>query len=208
MQMTNRPPVNPSALSEGRHPGFLLHIAEESTPDDWLMAKQSPTMWRWYFALWEVPTLIPQHAPELQTAITSTKFAPKGKFQASKAYTWTCQILGRHIAPGESVNYDTLYPLPCSVKVTREPGKDYIKIVDVEGWPEGATLLTDAFKEALREVLAQPPTSAVAASTQAAAPTPAPQPGMQSWGNPALSSAPATPSVSTATPTPTGTLKW
>lgn len=181
MQMTNTPPINPSALSEGRHPGFLLKIAEEATPDGWVMKEKSPTMYRWYFALWEVPTLIPQQAPELQTGITSTKFSPKGKFQASKAYVWTCQLLGRHIQPGESVNYDPLFPLPCSVKVTRAPGKDFIKIIDVEGWPDGAQYLTEPITQALRDLLAAPSTPPPAPSVQPLAP----QPGMQSWRHPA-----------------------
>jgi hypothetical protein len=186
MQMTNTPPVNPSALTEGRHPGYLITITTEVTPPDWPMAKSSPQMYRWHFALWEVPGLIERQSPELQTGITSIKFAPKGKYQASKAYTWTTQLLGYQIAPGGSVDYDALFPVPCSVRVTREPGKDYIKIVDVEAWPEGAALLTDTLRMALTDLLAQPPTPAPApapAPTPAPASAPAPQPGMQSWGN-------------------------
>lgn len=195
MQMTNRPAVNTSVLTEGRHPGYLLKIVEEATPDGWVMKEKSPTMYRWYFALWEVPTLIDKQAPELQTGITSTKFAPKGKFQASRAYTWTCQLLGRHIAPGESVNYDPLYPLPCSVKVEREPGKDYIKILDVEGWADGAQLLTDTLKQSLLTLVMaeEAPTAKTAPPTPPQSPS-APSPGMQSWGNgaPAQSQPPPT----------------
>jgi hypothetical protein len=188
MQMTIMPTAIESALTEGRHPGYLLNITEEPTPPEWPMAKSSPQLWRWHFALWEVPGLIEHHTPELQTGITSTKFAPKGKFQASKAYVWTCQLLQRQIAPGESVNYDPLYPLPCSVRVTREVGKDYVKIVDVEAWPEGAALLTDTLRAALKDLVAQSPTPPPDSGTspvpvRTPPPAPAPQPGMQSWGN-------------------------
>ena len=152
--------MNPSALTEGWHPGFLLHISEEATPADWQMAKQSPTMWRWHFVLWEVPTLIDRQAPEHQSGLTSTKFSPKGKFQASKAYTWTKQMLARDIPPGQSVNWDTLYPVPCRVKVERTPGKDFIKMLDVEAWPEGQPFtvsMAEPLRLARAEAVAAPP---------------------------------------------------
>lgn len=194
--MTNRPPVAPSALTPGRHPGYLLQIVEEPTPEGWPMAEKSPTLYRWFFALWEVPTLVDRQAPELQTGITSTKFAPKGKFQASKAFTWTSQILNKTIAPGESVNLDPMLPLPCSVKVSRDPGKDFVKIEDVEAWPEGAALLTEPMKQALKDVLAHPPEPPPVAAPPAPPPTPTPQPGLQTWGGQA-----ATAPASTSRPT-------
>jgi hypothetical protein len=188
MQMTNRPPVNPSALSEGWHPGFLIHISEEPTPADWQMAKQSPTMYRWHFVLWEIPTLIDRQAPEHQSGLTSAKFSPKGKFQASKAYTWTKQLLGRDIPPGQSVNWDALYPVPCRVKVERTPGKDFIKILDVEAWPEGQPF-TQSMAEPLRlaraEAVAAPVPVIQPLETPPAVPPAPPQSppaGMQSWG--------------------------
>lgn len=188
MEMTNRPPVNPSALSEGWHPGFLIHISEEPTPADWQMAKQSPTMWRWHFVLWEVPTLIDRQAPEHQSGLTSTKFSPKGKYQASKAYTWTVQLLRSQIAPGQSVNWDTLYPVPCRVKVERTPGKDFIKILDVEAWPEGQPF-TQTMAEPLRlaraEAVAAPVPIIPPVTPPATAPPAAPQQppaGLTSWG--------------------------
>jgi hypothetical protein len=198
MQMTNRPPVNPSALTEGWHPGFLLHISEEATPADWQMAKQSPTMYRWHFCLWETPTLLERQAPEQQSGLTSTKFTPKGRFQASKAYVWTTQLLGRQIVPGESINYDTLYPLPCRVKVQRDPGKDYVKIVDVEAWNEGQQYLAGlqpALMQARRALLDTP-----AADVPPPAPQPAPAatppPAIQGWGG----QAPAAPTTHAQTP--------
>lgn len=196
MQMTNRPAVNPSTLTEGWHPAFLIHISEEATPPDWQMAKQSPTMYRWHFCVWEVPTLMTQQPPEQQSGLTSTKFAPKGRFQASKAYVWTTQLLGRQIAPGESVNYDQLYPLPCRVKVSRDPGKDYVKIVDVEAWPDGQQglpTLKDALLRAREALLQIPPPPAPVAAQQTPPPAQAQTtpPAMATWGNPATPPAPA-----------------
>jgi hypothetical protein len=191
MEMTNRPPVNPSALTEGWHPGYLIHISEEPTPPDWQMAKQSPTMYRWHFTVWEVPTLVDRQAPEVQSGLTSTKFSPKGRFQASKAYTWACQMLGRQIAPGETVNWETLYPVPCRLKVTRDPGKDYVKIVDVEAWTDGQQhlpTLATALAQARAALLAEPaPRLSTPPASPGTPPVPpptpqAPQPGLQTWG--------------------------
>jgi hypothetical protein len=135
--MTNRPPVNPSSLSQGWHPEFLVHISEEITPADWKMKEKSPTMWRWYVLVWESPVTLQQgQAPEQQSGLTSAKFSPKGRYVASKAWTWTSQILGRQLATGETVDWDPLYPVPVRIKVSRDPGKDYIKIEDVEAWDE------------------------------------------------------------------------
>jgi hypothetical protein len=198
MEMRNTPTVTPSALSEGWHPGFLIHISEEPTPPDWQMFKQSPTMWRWHFLVWEVPTLIDRQSPEHQSGLTSAKFSPKGKYQASKAYTWTRQLLGRDIPPGQSVNWDTLYPVPCRVKVERTPGKDFIKILDIEAWPEGQPFtvsMAEPLRLARAEAVAAPvpviPPQGTPAPAAAGAqpwmtqPPPPPQPpaaGMQSWG--------------------------
>jgi hypothetical protein len=114
------------------------------------MFKQSPTLYRWYFAVWETPGLIAQQDPEVQNGITSAKFTPKGRFQASKAYTWTCQLLQRQFQGGAGVEWDDHFPLACRIKVGRDAGKDYIKIEDVEAWPEGAAALAT-----LREQLQQ-----------------------------------------------------
>jgi hypothetical protein len=190
MLMKNTPTIPPSNLSPGRHPGYLLRITEEPTPEAWPMREQSPNMWRWIFAIWPDPSFIPSQAPEVQTAVSSTKFSPKGKFQASKAYVWTSQLLGRQIAPGESVDYDTLYPVPCVCKVERDPGKDFAKITDVEAWPEGAQYLTPDFKTLLLALAADDPEPGEPqpARTAPAAPTPTPAPATQTWG-----SAPAQP---------------
>jgi hypothetical protein len=159
--------------------------------------------------VWEHPTLIASQAPEHQSGLTSAKFSPKGRYQASKAYLWTKQLLGRDIPPGQSVNWDTLYPVPCRVKVERTPGKDFIKILDVEAWPDGQPL-TVQMAEPLRlarefalftpppvipplDVPAAPPAAPAPhtppahagqpwMSAQPPAPQPPPAAGMQSWG--------------------------
>ena len=82
-----------------------------------------------------------QHEPEVQSGLTSTKFSPKGRYQASKAYLWACALLGRQIQTGELDYYDPLFPIPCRIKTTKEPGKDFVKVTDVESWPEGQQAL-------------------------------------------------------------------
>lgn len=192
VMMTTRPPVTPSNLSDGWHPAYLLHISEEATPGDWEMFKQSPTMYRWHFCAWEHPGLL-QQEPEVQSGLTSTKFTPKGRYQASKAYLWTCQLLGRTIVSGESVDFDPLYPLPCRIKVAKEPGKDFIKIIDVESWPDGQQHLpamTDTLLGLRAKILQQPPPVIPPVAPPPAAATPTPSqppapvaPGMQTWGS-------------------------
>jgi hypothetical protein len=202
--MTNTPPITPSNLTPGRHPGYLLLISEEETPEGWPMRDQSPTMYRWTFCLWPDPSCIPTTAPEVQTAVSSTKFSPKGKFQASKAYVWTSQLLGRQIAPGESVDYDTLYPVPCVCKVERDPGKDFAKITDVESWEEGRQYLTPDFKTLLLALATddpepEAPQPARTAPSAPAPPAPTPAPAAQTWG-----SAPAQPTPIPAPPSTSG----
>lgn len=195
--------ITPSNLTDGWHPAYLLHISIEETPGDWAMFEKSPMMYRWHFAAWETPDHLTQE-PEVQAGLTSMKFSPKGRYQASKAYTWASQLLGRAIAVGESIDFDTLYPAPCRVKVVKEPGKDFIKVLDVEAWPEGQQHLP-AIKEALLSlratVMAQAPPviPPVTPQPQAPAPPPAPvQPGMQTWGN----VQPQTPASPSAPPKP------
>lgn len=114
MQMTNRPPVNPSQLTQGWHPAYLIHIGEEATPEGWKMQEKSPTMWRWHFVVWEsLAALQGGEVPEEQSGLSSAKFSPKSRYVASKAWTWATQILGRVLATGETVDWDPLYPVPC-----------------------------------------------------------------------------------------------
>ena len=160
MEMRNRPAVNPSALTDGWHPGFLIHISEEPTPPDWQMFKQSPTMWRWHFLVWEIPTLIDRQAPEQQSGLTSTKFAPKGKFQASKSYVWTKQLLGRDIPRASPSSGTRSTPSRAASKSSARPGKDFIKILDVEAWPEGQPFtvsMAEPLRLARAEAMATPP---------------------------------------------------
>jgi hypothetical protein len=139
-----------SALTDGWHPAFLLSIQEEATPDTWKMYAKSPRMYRWRFAVWSSPDRIPLDQPERQSAPSSMAFSPKGKNPASKAYQWTTELLGRQILPGEAVDLDPLLPLPCRVKVERNG--EYANIILLEGWKEGAALLTDELRQGLRDL--------------------------------------------------------
>jgi hypothetical protein len=205
MKMMPTSTITPSKLTAGWHPGYLLTITEEATPADWVMAKQSPTLFKWWFATWEAPGGIGGQDPEVQSGITSTKFAPKGRFQASKAYTWACQLLQRQLPVGAGVDWDEYIPLPCRIKVSREAGKDYIKIEDVEAWPDGTQALSTV-KELLQQLRTEIETTAPPVPEQMTTPpathghaqppapqpqAPAPAPGMQTWGSqsaqPALS---------------------
>lgn len=136
-QFTPRTVSDPSNLTHGRHPGFLLAITEEAIPDGWAMQAKDTHMFRWHLAIWEHPDHLAQYAPEEQSAISSRAFSPKSKFQASKAYVWTCALLGREIPKGQGVDLDPLLPLACWCDVERVPGNDYCKIAALWGRPEG-----------------------------------------------------------------------
>jgi len=188
---------DPSALSPGWHPAFLLEIADEPTPEGWKMYEKSPRLWRWRFACWEIPTLIDRQAPERQSAVSSQAFTPKGRQPASKAYLWTSALLGRQIPPGETVNLDPLMPIPCRVKVERATDPQYANILDVEASPDLAQYLTDGLRQQLAAFLAtfgQAPDPALAPAR------PVPQPGLQPWGSVAPAPPPATPPASGTAP--------
>lgn len=184
-----------SLLSSAWHPAMLVQIADEETPAGWQMAAQSPRLWRWKFAVWESPAHVQSTPPEAQSTVTSQKFSPGGKFQASKAFVFTRKLLAREIAPGESIDLDPMLPLPCQVLISRTDKNgapiEYANIVDLQTWPEGQAALTPELKSQLAAWLQmkqapqpQPSTSSppVAPAAQAYQP---PAPGMQSWAQPA-----------------------
>jgi len=220
-----------SALSPGWKPAFLLEMADEETPSHFKMADNSPRMWRWRFAVYEVDTLIGRQPAERQSAITSQKFGPARTLangtpvQAARAYEWSEALLGRSIVPGEIVNLDPLMPLPCRVYVERKD--QYANLKHLTGAPELAQYLTPEFRQYLAQFLLtftngpdvqpdagvrQPPISPVPPAPpappdrspgQAQVQPPAPAPGMQQWGRPATPTTPAWPSTTT-TPATTG----
>lgn len=147
MSYTPKPTNDASTLTPGWHPAVLLAILDEATPEGWIMAQRNPRMYRWKFAVYTTPQNLPHETPERQSAVSSQAFTPKGRNPASKAYTWTTELLGRVIMPGESVDLDPLLPLPCRVKIERR--EQYANIVDLERWDEGKPLLTDAVKRTL-----------------------------------------------------------
>jgi hypothetical protein len=188
------PSINdPSQLSEGWHPAYLLAITDEATPEQWAMYQASPRLWRWWFAVWEHPSVL-HTTPECQTSPTSQKFSPGGKYQPSKAYLWTCKLLNRSFNAGESVNLDELMPMACKVWVKRTNSQgqpsEFANISELATWPEGAALLTPELRQKLSTWLAMkrqesPPPSQTAATARPPASAPA------AW--PAQSAQPAQP---------------
>lgn len=192
---------DPSQLSEGWHPAYLLSIADEATPEQWTMFESSPRLWRWLFAVWETPQHVQGTIPELQSAPTSQKFTPGGRYQPSKAYTWTCTLLGRTVQAGESVSLDDLLPLPCRLKVRRVNGQgqpiEFANLVDLEPWPEGATLLTADLRQKLATWFAMKQAGTpVPAPVAVPRPVPPATPAPAGWGSPAPAHTP--------TPAPAG----
>lgn len=185
MEMKHTSTMPPSYLTTGDHPGFLLHVSKEVTPDDWPMFKSSPMHYLWHLVVWENTEVMATVAPETQQGISSTKFGAKsGKYAAAKAYTWTCQLRDKIINPAEGHSWAGLLPFPCIVSVERIPGKDFVKVVNLRGWPDG-----EQWKAYLAQALDVARAAAVAKSTPAAPPAePAPPaaapvpPQMQSWG--------------------------
>ena len=150
-----------SSLSPGMHPAFLVAIVSEPTPPGWEMAKKSPVMFRWQFAVWEsAQALAAGVAPERQSMVSSTAFTPKGNFQASKAYQWTSILLGREPAMGENIDLDSLLPLPCQLMVLRTDklGKptEYANLSGLFPWPDGPPYRTPAFCVKLAAFMAAP----------------------------------------------------
>lgn len=189
---------DPSQLSEGWHPAFLLSIADEATPEQWSMYESSPRLWRWIFAVWETPQHVQATTPELQSAPTSQKFTPGGRYQPSKAYTWTCTLLGRAVQAGESVSLDELLPLPCRLKIRRTNGQgqpiEFANISDLEPWPDGTSLLTADLRQKLTTWFAMKQETPTPAPAKVAAPRPspaaAPSAAPAGWGQPAPAPAP------------------
>lgn len=144
-----------SALSEGWHPAYLLAITDEDKNPKWRNFETAPRIWRWHFAVWEVPTLIGRQDPEHQTAASEQVFSPGGNgFSPSKAYAWTRELLGRDIHPMEDIDMDGLAranPIPCRIKVVRSG--EYVNVKDLEGATtsgfDGAHLLTPALRATL-----------------------------------------------------------
>ena len=147
------------------------------------MYESSPRLWRWMFAVWETPPHVQGSVPELQSAPTSQKFSPGGRYSPSKAYTWTCTLLGRAVQAGESVSLDELMPLPCRLKIRRVNGQgqpiEFANIVDLEPWPDGQSQLTADLRQKLTTWFTMKQ-----ADTQTPAPAPARAPAPGGWPGP------------------------
>ncbi len=155
---------DPSQLTAGWHPAVLVEIADEETPDGWIMKERNPRLYRWQFRVWSRPEDMATQEPERQSAVSSQAFTPKGRNPASKAYTWTVELLGRMVLPGEAVDLDPLMPIPCRVKIERK--EQYANIIDLERWEDGAALLT----EPVRRKLGPTPAAAQAQSGESTGP--------------------------------------
>jgi hypothetical protein len=136
---------DPSNLSEGVHPAFLIEVVEEPVPEGWAMREKDLLMWRWNFAVWATPADIQTTKPELQSTVSSRTFSSGGKYQPSKAFVWMKALLNRDIAKGEGVDPNDLVPLPCQLYITKRNKQgeviDFANIKDLTPWPDGAALL-------------------------------------------------------------------
>lgn len=181
---------DPSNLTHGRHPAFLLAIMEELIPEGWESGKKDTHMFRWHLAIWEHPDHLTQYAPEQQSAISSRAFSPKGKFQASKAYVWACALLGREIPRGQGVDLEPLLPLACWADVERTPGNDYAKITALWGRPEGQSAIPPVVHQLRQQYVTVGTPAQAPANGQAPAPQPLPPaqqpppPRPTTWGSP------------------------
>lgn len=140
----------PSDLSPGVHPAFLMAIIEDATPPDWDMFKSSPRMYRWHFATAHSVDSVTTLVPELVTAITSKIFS--GGKQPSKNYTWHCTLVGHEIQLDEEVDLDPVMPVPCQLAISRtKQGKsvEWAIVDTLYPWPDGQALLTDALRKKL-----------------------------------------------------------
>jgi len=197
---------DPSFLTEGMHPAFLVAITDEETPAQWEMAKKSPRMWRWSFAVWQDVTSMTSQPPELQSTVSSQTFSPGGKYQPSKAFVWTCALLGRQVQPTESIDLDPMMPLPCQLYITRKDKNstpiDYANVKDLVAWGEGAAVLTPELRQKLQTWWQ------MKQATPQAVPTPQPQqtpstpppaaqpPAPNGWAAPSRPQQPAAPAKS------------
>lgn len=182
---------DPSNLTHGRHPGFLLAITEEAIPEGWAMGTKDTLMFRWHLAVWEHESHLAQYAPEQQSAISSRAFSPKGKYQASKAWVWACSLIGRELPKGQGVDLDPLLPLACYVDVERVPGNDYCKIVALWGRPEGQAAIPPVVQQLRAQYATGLPAAQPAQANGHAAPPPAPQPPPPQWGTPGPAAPPS-----------------
>jgi hypothetical protein len=134
---------DPSNLTEGWKPAFLLDVTTEPTPDSFYQMKEKhATMNRWHFAVWQSVDQIGHVSPEHQTAPSSPIMSPGGRNPASKKFLWMKELLGVELVPGQQ--YDLTPPVPCRVKIKRK--EIYANVMDLERWEEGFTFLTEDFR--------------------------------------------------------------
>jgi hypothetical protein len=211
--MTHTPTYSsePSDLVEGVHPAFLMAITEELTPPTWPAAvkalaagKEIPPMYRWHFAVCPSFATVTSEIPELQTAISTTLFS--GGSRPSKAYTWTCTLVGREIPVHEGIDLEPLCPLPCQVFILRhDKNRVPITYANIDprlmAWPEGAALLTPEVRQKLALWWSMKQSTPVDDPTP---PPPASMPPVPSM----VQGAPAAPAAPTPAPAPATRQAW
>ena len=173
-----------SQLKDGWHPAVLMQITVEDTPPTWQMATRWQHHYLWHFLVWDRPEHMTQTRPEFQNVITSPAFSPGGAGRTvAKAYAFTKALLGHAPLPGETINLDSLMPIPCRVQVERsEKNAEYINIVALDNtadFPQIAAVMTDDFKahlltfyQAGPDTTAQPPPATASPAWQQRAPAP------------------------------------
>lgn len=145
---------DPSNLTEGMHPAYLIEVVEEAVPQGWAMGEKDSLLWRWNFAVWQREQDIANQAPELQSMVSSRTFSSGGKYQASKAFTNMRSLMNREIGKGEAIDPNDHTPLPGLLYVSRRDKQgqaiDFANVKDLAPWPEGNNYLTAEVREKLR----------------------------------------------------------
>jgi len=120
----------PSTLSAGWHPAYLISIKEEQKPESFTLMKEE-TLLRWYVRVWAQPRDVASGEPEYHTAFSSLAFS-----ENSKAFKWVSSLTESYPDVGEEIELGL--PLACRVKIERRPGteREFVRIVDFEPWPE------------------------------------------------------------------------
>ena len=143
MQFTPKttPNIVPSDLSHGWHPGYILRVVEEPKPDYFTLPSKYNTVWAWHCAIWQSSRDVGIRDPEVHVVYCSPIFSKgggKGKdgtpMSPSKAYTWVSSLLGRALRQDETPEVKD--GTPARIKVQREEGRDWIRIVDFEPWED------------------------------------------------------------------------
>jgi len=132
-----------SSLAHGWHGSVLYGIRTEPIPEYYTSSREKDThQWQWYCAIWQtLDEMFAGKDPELRALSTTRTFSGERKsvngepLSASKAFRWTCSLLGRVPSPSEAVSLDDKLPLFVLVNVIRRPDSQFIKTPELLAWP-------------------------------------------------------------------------